>query len=295
MKGLAAVLLVLLTGGSHARFPLAERIRALLAEQMGEVKHLEVRLHTLSPAQKIVGDLEEATIALRGFDASRLPVKSLLPHPKERILKGRIRRLRVEGREAKVQDFLFSSLTLEVTDLRYDLLGLLARKEVLLTDFGTSRVEARLGEEELLRYAREKLPSIEDIALDFQGGSPGRVVVRGKATLGLLSLDLTLTTGLKVVEGHRVELHQPHLEAGGIVLPPAMAERSLASINPILDLHTLLEPDTPLVLDRIEITDNEVILLGHLEFALAASGSGKEGNHAWAYRALRRAAQADSP
>jgi len=261
MKVLAVIVLAVLAGGSALDLDLAGEIRGDLEKYLGPVGDLSVRVEWSSRARLVSGQLDAVTIRLDGVDAERIPLTAFLPQPRRRTLKGRVQRVELEATQVQLRGLRVSRLHLDVTDLRYDLVHLFARKEFAVTGAGRADVEVDLIPREVAHYVARKLPTLKNPEVAFH---PDRVVLTGRLALGLFEAPLELEAKLRLVQGQEIHLADVRLALTNLTLPEPLVKSMTQKLNPLLRIQDLTASPLPLVLDELELREGELRLRGRL-------------------------------
>lgn len=262
MDALAWVLLALLTRGAMSDLELTSLLEKNLRLGLGEVGHIEVQIANGRRAVPVNGRVGEIHVRLHQVDASRLPLKRFMPHPRERILKGRVERFVLETTAARLRGLTLSRLVVAVTDLRFDLLYALREHDIAVTDVGEASLEGIFTAQDLEAYLTARLPSLQEPHLEL---SPGKVRLTAQADFGLLAASLDLSGRLALKGGKEIHLLEPQLRMNNLPVPAAFAQTLLGRINPLLTIDQLAGPALPIVLEAVETPPGQLVFRGRLE------------------------------
>jgi hypothetical protein len=260
MEVLSFIVLALLTRGAASDLELTTLLEKNLRQGLGEVGRIEVQAASGRPVP-VKGQLGQIHVRLHQVDARRLPLKRFVPHPRRRILKGRVERFVLEATAARLQGLTLSRLVVTVTDLRFDLLYALRQHDFNVTEVGAASLEGTLAAEDLEAYLAARLPSLREPHLEL---SPGKVRLTAQADFGLLAASLDLSGRLALHRGKEIHLLDPQLRMNGLPVPAAFAQTLLGRINPLLNIDQLAGLDLPIVLEAVETPPGQLVFRGRL-------------------------------
>ncbi len=185
------------------------------------------------------------------------------------LLRGRLRRVRVDGENVRVSDELtLDHLTLDVADLRVD------TREKRVSSVGAIGFSARLSETSLNRYLRARRPDIPGLSVRLR---PGEATIRARPELaGLLGIPLSVrgTLSPRSNGGGTLLDFVPGGANVSIVPIPGIVLRFVAErVNPLVDLAALR---APIRVEQVAVGEGEVTLTGSVdgEALLRAAATG---------------------
>lgn len=261
MDALAFTVLALLTRGSAAGLDLTALVEKNLRLGLGPVGQIEVHVENGRRAVPWRGQVGTVQVRLHQVDATRLPLKRFVPHPRERILKGRVERFVLEATAARLQGLTLSRLAVVATDLRFDLLSALRQHDITVTDMGTFHLEGTFTADDLEAYLAARLPSLQALHLELL---PGQVHLTAQADFGLLTASLDLTGRLALIRSREIHLIDPQLLMNNLPVPAALARPFLGQVNPLLHLDQLAGLPLPIALEELETLAGQLVFRGHL-------------------------------
>lgn len=174
------------------------------------------------------------------------------------LLRGRLRRVRVDGENVRVSDDLtLDHLTLDVADLHVD------TREKRVTSVGAIGFSARLSETSLNRYLRARRPDIPGLSVRLRANE---ATIRARPELaGLLGIPLSVRGTLSLrPNGNGTLLDFVPGGANVSLVPiPGMVLRFVAErVNPLVDLAALR---APIRVERVGIEEGQVTLTGSVD------------------------------
>ena len=174
------------------------------------------------------------------------------------LLRGRLRRVRVDGENVRVSDDLtLDHLTLDVSDLHVD------TREKRVSSVGAIRFSATLSETSLNRYLRARRPDIPGLSVRLRANE---ATIRARPELaGLLGVPLSVRGTLSpTASGNGTLLDFVPGGANVSIVPiPGLILRFVAErINPLIDLAALR---APIRVTQVAVSEGQVLLTGSVD------------------------------
>jgi hypothetical protein len=144
------------------------------------------------------------------------------------IVQGRLARLRVRARDAKVDGTTVDELTLDLRGVSVDP-GRAFRGDLVLRDVDGGRAVLVIGETHLREYLESR--GVQGAAVQLDDGTVG---VTGRVTILNALVEVTLRAGLVIRDGRRLDLDVQELRVSGLDVPRDVGNALASSVNPIL-------------------------------------------------------------
>lgn len=144
------------------------------------------------------------------------------------IVQGRLARLRVRARDAKVDGTTVDALTLDLRGVSVDP-GRAFRGDLVLRDVDGGRAVLVIGETHLREYLESR--GVQGAAVQLDDGT---VRVTGRVTILNALVEVTLRAGLVIRDGRRLDLDVQELRVSGLDVPRDVGNALASSVNPIL-------------------------------------------------------------
>ncbi|MGB9876404.1 MAG: DUF2993 domain-containing protein [bacterium] len=236
------------------------KIKDVFVSYVGRVEEIKVDVELASFPRDLLGRIDKAEVRMRGFETETLPI-SITP---KKVLAGKISRLKFEGFDLKYKDIPIKSVSLYLSDLRFNLPKLLFQRKMQFIGAGKGIVNLVLGEEALNEAAKEKAK----VKL-----SDGRVELRFNVGYPPLSLPLVINGKLEG-RGDKIFFVQPSGEVFSLPIPQSLLQYAVDRLNPILDISSLIPFTIPIKIRSIEIKEGEINI--SCEVDLSNLGKGEE-------------------
>lgn len=144
------------------------------------------------------------------------------------IVQGRLARLRVRARDAKVDGTTVDELTLDLRGVSVDP-GRAFRGDLMLREVNGGRAVLVIGETHLREYLESR--GVQGAAVQLDDGT---VRVTGRVTILNALVEVTLRAGLVIRDGRRLDLDVQELRVSGLDVPRDVGNALASSVNPIL-------------------------------------------------------------
>lgn len=252
-----ALLLVVSSAREHTRRLERAAERQILA-QLGGTGRVHVRIE---PRWGTLGVLlaraERIHVEATDFHTAQMPFFTEPPVPS---WQGKARQVTIAFNHFSVAGVPIRRFEASIPDVMLDSRAAAFNLRIRLFHAGWGAGWVELDEEGLLAFIRRRLPEIRSPVVRI---APSGIQVEGELSALLVPWRFSASGGVQVAEdGLRLLLTDVQLQVEGKDLPPAVTQKVLSALNPVLDVQRDLRLGSAFVIERAEVHSGFVRLIG---------------------------------
>lgn len=170
------------------------------------------------------------------------------------IVTGRISRLQLDVRQAKVEDATISRIRVTLRDVRLDTRRALGGRLVIRgTQGGTASVI--VDETAMKEYLSEQ----RDVRNATVHLDEGVALITGTVNVLGSSFEVTLRARLEVARGRDIVLRVENIGVGGVALPPEIGNALATAVNPLV---TAPQQPVPIRFTGVSVDNGRAVITG---------------------------------
>ncbi|MBC7330171.1 DUF2993 domain-containing protein [bacterium] len=220
------------------------KIKDVFLSYVGGAEEIKVDVELAPFPRDLLGRIEKAEVEMRGFKTETLPI-TITP---KKVMAGKISMLRFEGSDIRYKDIPIKSVSLNLSDLKFNLPRLLVHRKMQFIGAGKGKVSLVLEEEAI------------------------NEVMKGKANIQLLKdkIKVSLNVGYPPIaipieiygklegRGDKIYFVQPTGEILLLPIPQSLLQLAVDRLNPVLDISTLIPFTIPVKIEDIVVEEGEI-------------------------------------
>lgn len=222
------------------------KIKDVFLSYVGGAEEIKVDVDLANFPRDLLGRIDEAKVEMRGFKTETLPL-TITPNE---VMAGKISRLRFLGEDIRYKDIPIKSVSLTLSDLKFNLPRLLLSRKLQFIGAGKGEVNLVLAEEALNEAAKGRA-NIQ--LLD------GRIKLQFSVSTLLLTFPVEIYGTLEG-QGSKVYFVQPSGKFLSLPIPSSLLKIAIDEINPILDISSLIPFTIPLNIRDITLKEKELTI-----------------------------------
>jgi len=230
-------------------------IREAIGARLGAAACRGVRVRS-QPRALAKGHIDAVEVALDDVRLEQLPLPGAAPEAVGQVHRGRIEELLFDVTSLEVAGLIASRARLAARQVDYALEVGQSVSRLWLTDIAAGEAELHIGRLELVRTIEHRVASVRKLDLTLHPG--GHVEARGTVRVGAFGIRGTLSGELGIENGEAIVLRRVDLRAGILGAPEAVRETVVRSVNPLIDVRTLLDRPFGIRLTSVETTAEEL-------------------------------------
>ncbi len=238
------------------------KIRDVFLSYVGGAEEIKVDVDLASFPQDILGRIDSAEVKMKGFQTETLPIK-ITP---KKVMAGKIKRLKFLGEDIKYKSIPIKSVSLTLSNLKFNLARLLFSRKMQFVGAGKGEVNLMLTEEALNEVGKEraKIQLLDGrIKLSFRVGAP------------LFSFPIEIYGKLEG-RGKDIYFVEPSGEFLSLPIPQSLLQLAIDKLNPILDISSLIPFTIPVDIKNITIKEKELTVTCNVDLSkLETIGKGE--------------------
>lgn len=229
------------------------KIKEVFLSYVGGAEEIEVDVDLAPFPKDLLGRIERTEIEMRGFQTETLPI---VITPKK-VMAGRIKRLKFYGEDIKYKSFSLKSVSLNLSDLEFNLPRLIFSRKMQFVGAGKGEVSLVLTEEAIKGAVKGK----GDISFEND-----RLKIRVAVGYPPLAVPIEIS-GKLVGRGDKIYFTQPSGEVLSVPIPSELLQMAIDRFNPIIDISSLLPFTIPISIKDITIRGNELQVLCDIDLS----------------------------
>lgn len=223
------------------------KIRDTFLSYVGGAEEISVDVDLAPFPRDLLGRIDKAEVRMKGFKTETLPI-TITP---KRVTSGKIKKLRFFGEDIKYRDVFIKSVSLTLSDLKFNLPRLLFSRKMQFVGAGKGLVNLVLTEEALNEVAKQKA----NIKL-----LEGRILIQFNLGTPPLMFPVDIYGKLEG-KGDKVYFVEPSGEFLSIPIPSSILQMTVDKLNPVMDISALIPFTIPVNIKDITIREKELIVV----------------------------------
>lgn len=226
---------------------LENKIKDTFLSFVGGAQEIKVDVDLAPFPQDLLGRIDRAEVKMKGFQTETLPI-SITP---KRVAAGKIRKLGFFGEDLRYKDVFIKSVSLSLSDLKFNLPKLLFSRKMQFIGAGKGVVNLVLTEEALNELAKGKadIRLLED-------------KIRVHLTVGTPPFALPLEIYGKLEgKGDKVYFIEPSGEFLFIPIPSTILQIAIDRLNPVVDISAIIPFTIPVNIKSITLREKELTVI----------------------------------
>lgn len=220
------------------------KIKDVFLSYVGGAEDIEVNVKLAPFPRDLIGRIEKVEVTMKGFKTETLPI-AITP---KSVTAGKINRLDFRGEKIKYKDIPIKSVSLTLSDLKFNLPRLLFSHKMQFVGAGKGAVNLVLTEEAINEVAkgRADIQLMED-------------KIKVHLTVGIPPFAFPLDIyGRLEGRGDKVYFVEPSGELLSLPIPSSLLQLAIDRLNPILDISALIPFTIPISIKEIALKDKEM-------------------------------------
>lgn len=253
-----ALVILLIVGGAKEYTRRLERAaERQILQQLGGSGQVQVQIQPRWGALGVLlARAETIRVRASGFRTLQMPFFTEPPVPAWR---GKADKVRIV-----LEDFYLGGLPVRHMEATIPGVSLDSREAALrlrirLFSAGWGNGRVTLDEESLTEFVKRRLPEVRSPHVQVK---PSEVRITGELVALLTPWRFEATGGVGVRDGRQVVVENMQVRVEGEELPPAVVQKIVAALNPVLDVERDLRLGGAFVVERVEQGNGFVKLIG---------------------------------
>lgn len=253
----AVILLFIISGAKEYTRRLERAAERQILQQLGGSGQVQVHIQPRWGALGVLlARAETIRVHASGFRTAQMPFFTETPVPAWRG--------RADNVQIVLEDFYLGGLPVRhleatVPDISLDSREAALRLRIRLFGAGWGNGWVTIDEESLTEFVRRRLPEIHSPHVHV---TPSDVRITGELVALLTPWRFEAKGGVGVRDGRQVVVENVQVRVEGEELPPAVVQKIVAALNPVLDVERDLRLGGAFVVERVEQGNGFLKLIG---------------------------------
>jgi len=249
---------VLIVGGAREFTRRLERAaERQILQQLGGNGWVQVRIEPRWGALGVwLARADTITVRASGFRAAQMPFFSESPVPAWR---GHVERVQIVLERFSLKGFPVRRLEATIPDVSLDSRAAAFRLKIRLFAAGWGEGRVTLDEEDLATFVKRRLPEVHSPQVRV---TASEIYITGELAALLTTWRFEARGRVAVRDGRQVVIDNAQVRVEGEDLPPAVVQKVISALNPVLDVERDMSLGSLFVVERVEQEDGFVKLIG---------------------------------
>jgi hypothetical protein len=249
---------VLIVGGAREFTRRLERAaERQILQQLGGNGWVQVRIEPRWGALGVwLARADTITVQASGFRAAQMPFFAESPVPAWR---GHVERVQIVLERFSLKGFPVRRLEATIPDVSLDSRAAAFRLKIRLFGAGWGEGRVVLDEEDLATFVKRRLPEVHSPQVRV---TASEIYITGDLAALLTVWRFEAKGRVAVRDGRQVVIDNAQVRVEGEDLPPAVVQKVISALNPVLDVERDMNLGSMFVVERVEQEDGFVKLIG---------------------------------
>jgi hypothetical protein len=249
---------VLIVGGAREFTRRLERAaERQILQQLGGNGWVQVRIEPRWGALGVwLARADTITVRASGFHAAEVPFFTETPVP---AWQGRAESVQIVLERFSLKGFPVRRLEATIPDVSLDSRAAAFRLKIRLFGAGWGEGRVVLDEEDLATFVKRRLPEVHSPQVRV---TASEIYITGDLAALLTVWRFEAKGRVAVRDGRQVVIDNAQVRVEGEDLPPAVVQKVISALNPVLDVERDMNLGSMFVVERVEQEDGFVKLIG---------------------------------
>jgi hypothetical protein len=249
---------VLIVGGAREFTRRLERAaERQILQQLGGSGQVRVHIEPRWGALGVwLARADTITVRASGFHAAEVPFFTETPVP---AWQGRAESVQIVLERFSLKGFPVRRLEATIPDVSLDSRAAAFRLKIRLFGAGWGEGRVVLDEEDLATFVKRRLPEVHSPQVRV---TASEIYITGDLAALLTVWRFEAKGRVAVRDGRQVVIDNAQVRVEGEDLPPAVVQKVISALNPVLDVERDMNLGSMFVVERVEQEDGFVKLIG---------------------------------
>ncbi len=248
----------LIVGGAREYTRRLERAaERQILQQLGGRGQVQVRIQPRWGALGVwLARADTITVRASGFHATQVPFFTETPVP---AWQGRATRVQINLERFSLRGFPVRRLEATIPGVSLDSRAAAFRLRIRLFGAGWGEGRITLDEEDLTSFVKRRLPEVHSPQVRV---TASEVYITGELAALLTTWRFEARGRVAVRDGRQVVIENAQVRVEGEDLPPAVVQKVVSALNPVLDVERDMHLGSMFIIERAEQEEGFVKLIG---------------------------------
>jgi hypothetical protein len=254
---IALVLLLVLAGAREHTRRLERAAERQILQQLGGSGQVRVHIEPRWGALGVwLARADTITVRASGFHAAEVPFFTETPVP---AWQGRAESVQIVLERFSLRGFPVHRLEATIPDVSLDSRAAAFRLKIRLFGAGWGEGRVTLDEEDLTAFVRRRLPEVHSPRVRV---TASEISITGELAALLTTWRFEARGRVALRDGRQVVIDNVQVSVEGENLPPAVVQKMVSALNPVLDVERDLNLGSMFLVERAEQEEGFVKLIG---------------------------------